>query len=173
MSYLALDTLVAQIRSLPGQPVDLSLPRAAVRPHAAVAAEPLTLAELRVQTAALLARLAERVDATVPNALRLAETAWDQADAFVVFDDELRQQTLALAATADLLAADEDDVTRAAGVEARLAIDSAVGLVALVERRFAALVRLRLRSATPELMIDGKPFLDVAAALAEASRRWR
>jgi len=32
---------------------------------------------------------------------------------------------------------------------------------------------LRLRSATPALMIEGRPFLDVAAALAEAGRRWR
>ena len=59
------------------------------------------------------------------------------------------------------------------GLEASLGLDAAVGLAALLERRFAAILRLRLRSATPALTVDGRPFLDVAAALAEAGRRWR
>ena len=182
MSYLALDTLVAQIRTLPGEHLELSLPRAAVRPSPAVASpaeSPFELAALprfRGRTAALLAALAQRVDDTVPAALHLAQTAWDQVDAFAILDDDLRAETASLALVADALAAapnPEDAAVRAAGVEARLAIDAAVGLVALVERRFASLLRLRLRSTNPALMVDGRPFLDVAAALAEASRRWR
>jgi hypothetical protein len=172
MSHLALDTLVAQIRTLPGEPTELSLPRAAVRPSLASSAL-LGIAGLRARTAALLAALAQRVDEAVPAALHLAQTAWDQVDAFAMLDDELRGETAALSLAADALATAEDAALRAAGVEARLAIDAAVGLVALVERRFAALVRLRLRSATPDLLIEGRPFLDVAAALWEASRRWR
>jgi hypothetical protein len=172
MSHLALDTLVAQIRTLPGEPTELSLPRAAVRLSMASSAL-LGIAELRARTAALLAALAQRVDEAVPAALHLAQTAWDQVDAFAMLDDELRGETAALSLAADALATVEDAALRAAGVEARLAIDAAVGLVALVERRFAALVRLRLRSATPDLLIEGRPFLDVAAALGEASRRWR
>ena len=177
MSYLALDTLVAQIRTLPGEHLDstqLSLPRAAVRVAAVASSSPqLALPVLRARTAALLAALAQRVDEAVPAALHLAQTAWDQVDAFAILDDELRGETASLALAADSLASADDSLARAAGVEARLAIDAAVGLVALVERRFATLVRLRLRSATPDLLIDGRPFLDVAAALAEAARRWR
>ena len=178
MSYLALDTLVAQIRTLPGEHLELSLPRAAVKPSAVPAAmtpssEPLAISGFRARTAALLAALAQRVEETVPAALHLAQTAWDQVDAFAILDDDLRAATASLSLVADALAADEDASVRAAGVEARLAIDAAVGLVALVERRFASLLRLRLRSTNPELMVDGRPFLDVAAALAEASKRWR
>lgn len=169
----ALDTLVAQIRTLPGEPTELSLPRAAVRLSPTSAAVALTVPQLRSRTGALLAALAQRVEEAVPVALHLAQTAWDQVDAFAMLDDELRGETAALSLGADGLAASEDGVERAAGVEARLAIDAAVGLVALVERRFAALVRLRLRSETPDLLVDGRPFVDVAAALAEASRRWR
>ncbi|HEX4459682.1 MAG TPA: hypothetical protein VIA18_17005 [Polyangia bacterium] len=182
MSYLALDTLVAQIRTLPGEHLELSLPRAAVKPSAVppsaaeASSESVDLSRFRARTAALLGALAQRVDDAVPAALHLAQTAWDQVDAFAILDDELRAETASLSLVADALAAgpqSEDANVRAAGVEARLAIDAAVGLVALVERRFASLLRLRLRSANPELMVDGRPFLDVAAALAEASRRWR
>jgi hypothetical protein len=45
--------------------------------------------------------------------------------------------------------------------------------LSLLERRFAGVVRLRLRSERTELLVDGRPFLDVAAALSEAARAWR
>jgi len=73
----------------------------------------------------------------------------------------------------DVVTAGDDAAARATGVEARLAIDAVTGLISLVERRFAGIVRLRLRSDAPELLIDGRPFLDVAAALSEAARAWR
>jgi len=57
-------------------------------------------------------------------------------------------------------------------VEALLTIDTTVALLTLVEKRMATLVRLRLRSETPELVPQGRPFLDVAAALQEAARAW-
>lgn len=169
MSYQALEALVEQIRSLPGSAEDLRMPRAAAQPDAG--AVPPEARALRARTAAWLTALAAQVEQALPDALARATQAWDQADAFAVLDAPLREEALALHRGGDALAA--GDETRAAGLEARLLVDAAVGLVSLLERRFAAVLRLRLRSATPELMVDGRPFLDVAAALAEAGRRWR
>jgi len=171
MSAQALDRLVAEVRSLPGDPVDLGLPRAVAtdRPDAL----PLAPAALRARTANLLAALADRAATTLPEALARTHQAWDQADAFAILDAELRADAIELRRAAAASAQADEASTRAAGVEARLLVDAAVGLATLLERRFAALVRLRLRSATPELIVDGRPFLDVAAALAEAARRWR
>lgn len=170
MSYQALEALVEQIRSLPGSADDLGMPRAAAAEGPATPIEP---APLRARTAAWLTALATRVEHALPDALMLATQAWDQADAFAVLDAPLREEALALHRAGDALCAHDEAATRAAGLEARLLVDAAVGLVSLLERRFAAILRLRLRSGTPELMVDGRPFLDVAAALAEAGRRWR
>jgi hypothetical protein len=62
---------------------------------------------------------------------------------------------------------------RAIALEGLLALDAAIALVRLFERRLAALLRLRLRSATPELLPEGRPFLDLGAALREAAGAWR
>ena len=62
---------------------------------------------------------------------------------------------------------------RAVALEGLLAIDLAIALVRLFERRLAALLRLRLRSATPELLPEGRPFLDLGRALHEAAEAWR
>ena len=172
MSNPPLEALVAQIRSLPGRAVERGLPRAAVAAAPAEGA-PLDAAAVRARAAALVAELAARVEAALPTALMRATQAWDQADDFEIVDGELRGEAAALRRGADELAAAEEAAARAAGIESRLLVDAALGLVGLLERRFAAVVRLRLRSATPELMVDGRPFLDVAAALAEAARRWR
>jgi hypothetical protein len=173
MSQPALEALVEQIRSLPGsaEDLDLGMPRAAA--HAAAATSTIDAATLRARAAAWLASLATAVEDALPDALARATQAWDQADAFAVLDAPLRDEALALRRAGEALAEGDDEAARAAGVEARLLIDAAVGLVSLLERRFAAVLRLRLRSTTPELLIDGRPFLDVAAALAEAGRRWR
>jgi len=174
MVHQALEALVEQVRSLPGGGSELGLPRAAIRatPSPAITAM-LPPAQLRTRTAAWLTALAARLESSLPGALARATQAWDQADTLVVFDAELRDEGIALRRAAELLAADEDATLRSAGREASLVIDAVVGLVLLLERRFAAILRLRLRSATPELVVDGRPFLDVAAALAEAGRRWR
>lgn len=172
MSHPPLEALVAQIRSLPGGGAERGLPRAAAAAGAGDEA-PLTPAALRARAAALVAALAERVEAALPTALERATQAWDQADDFVILDGELGGEAAALRRAADALAQDDGAAARAAGIESRLLIDAAFGLVGLLERRFAAVVRLRLRSATPELIVDGRPFLDVAPALAEVARRWR
>jgi hypothetical protein len=171
MSQPALEALVEQIRSLPGTADDLGMPRAAAT--AVAAGADMEVAALRERAAAWLAALAAAVERALPDALARATQAWDQADAFAVLDAELRDQALTLWRAGAALAERDDGEARAAGLEARLLVDAAVGLVSLLERRFAAILRLRLRSGEPELLVDGRPFLDVAAALAEAGRRWR
>ncbi|MGZ3438857.1 MAG: hypothetical protein ACXVDD_05055 [Polyangia bacterium] len=173
MSHHALEALLEQIRSLPGAVIELGLPRAAVTEAATPPPATLDAASLRARAATWLAALAARVDIALPKALARATHAWDQADAFTVFDAALRDEAIALRRAAEALAAEDDSAPRAAGLEALLMIDAAVGLVSLLERRFAAILRLRLRSETPSLVVDGRPFLDVAAALAEAGQRWR
>jgi hypothetical protein len=172
MMETALEALVAQIRSLPGEAADLGMPRAAATTSAGTTAA-LDKATLRARAAAWLSALGAAVEESLPEALARATQAWDQADGFVVLDGAVRDEALALRHAGEALAASDDAETRAMGVEARLLVDAAVGLVSLIERRFAAILRLRLRSVTPELVVDGRPFLDVAAALAEAGRRWR
>ncbi len=171
MSAQALERLVEQVRSFSAGSLDLGMPRAAAADRPDASALPAAL--LRARSAALLSALAERVTATLPAALERARLAWDQADAFSILDPELRTFAAELRRAAAAGAEAVDAEARVAALETRLLIDSAIGLVTLVERRFAALVRLRLRSETPELLVDGAPFLDVAAALAEAARRWR
>jgi hypothetical protein len=173
MSHHALEALVEQIRMLPGAAPDLGLPRAAVTEAATPTPASLDPASLRARTAAWLTALAARVETALPEALTRATQAWDQADAFAVFDAELRDEAIVLRHAAAALAGGDEAFARTAGREASLMIDASVGLVSLLERRFAAIVRLRLRSATPSLMIEERPFLDIAAALAEAGRRWR
>ncbi len=172
MMETALEALVTQIRSLPGAADDLGMPRAAATTSGDPTAA-LDVTELRARAAAWLVALAAAVEASLPDALARATQAWDQADAFAVLDGALRGEALALRHAGEALATSAEAATGAAGLETRLLVDAAVGLVSLIERRFAAILRLRLRSGTPELVVDGRPFLDVAAALAEAGRRWR
>ena len=172
MRETALEALVAQIRSLPGEAADLGMPRAAAASSAGGTAV-VDVVALRARAAAWLAELAAAVEASLHDALARATQAWDQADAFAVLDGALREEALALRHAGEALATSGDAAIGATGVETRLLVDAAVGLVALLERRFAAILRLRLRSETPALVVDGRPFLDVAAALAEAGRRWR
>jgi hypothetical protein len=168
---LALERLVGQARALPGERAeDAGLPRAAGRDTRAPA-EALAPDELRRRTGALLLALGRRVDDELPRALALAARAWDQVDALSVVDDALASEAAGLRASAAALATSDDAATRAIAIEAQLVLDAAVGLVSLVERRLAALVRLRWRAAT-ELLPDGRPFLDVGAALVEAARGW-
>jgi hypothetical protein len=163
--------LVERVRSLPGADAPLSLPRAADRDGAAGELR-LSVAELRRRLGVALRELGRRVDEALPQALARAHEAWDQVDSLTLFDAEIGGELRALRQAARALAAEEDATLRAVGVESRLIIDAAVGLVALVERRMAALVRLRLRSGDTELLPDGRPFVDVGAALAEAARAW-
>ncbi|HTA18140.1 MAG TPA: hypothetical protein VK989_02555 [Polyangia bacterium] len=130
--------------------------------------------ELRPAVASLLARVAARVEPALIAVLEGARAAWDQADAFSVIDDELEveiaaaRRRLTTSAGAEATAA-----TRAIALEGLLAVDASVALVRLFERRLAALLRLRLRSATRDLLPQGRPFLDLGRALREVAEAWR
>jgi hypothetical protein len=130
--------------------------------------------ELRPAVAALLARLARRAEPALITAMQRAREAWDQADAFSPLDLALQADIAAL--RRHLVAAAGAPATaarRAIALEGLLAIDAALALVRLFERRLAALQRLRLRSATPDLLPGGRPFLDLGRALHEAAEAWR
>jgi hypothetical protein len=130
--------------------------------------------ELRPAVAALLVRLARRAEPALLTAMQRAREAWDQADAFSPIDPELEVEIGVL--RRHLAAATGPRTTaarRAIALEGLLAIDAALAVVRLFERRLAALQRLRLRSATPELLPGGRPFLDLGRALHEAAEAWR
>ena len=190
----ALTQLVVDVRALPGAPAaELVVPlpprstdRRRVKSRAA--AVPLPLLKIRVHE--LLAELARRLTKALPDTLVEAYRAWDQVDALRLLDKAVRDEHQALLVAARLLQAQESPEKRALGLEAQLTLDAAIDLVSLVERRLATLVRLRLREALPEsaaqdlaspdldqsaveaLLPQGRPFLDLGAALAETARRW-
>jgi hypothetical protein len=129
---------------------------------------------LRPAIASLLARMARRAEESLAVSLKRATEAWEQADAFSVIDVDVEgeimvmRRRLAAAAAPAALAA-----RRAVALEGLVAVDAAVALVRLFERRLATLLRLRMRSATPELLPDGRPFLDLGRALREVAEAWR
>jgi hypothetical protein len=174
MKQTALERLIEQSRALPGDKAAAGLPRAADRAAATGTVEPaLAPAVLRRRVGALLSTLATQLDAVLPRALALAGTAWDQVDSLTVIDAPMGAELRLLRRAARTLAADEDGVRRASGLEAELTLDAAAGLVGLLERRLATLVRLKLRADDPALLDgDSRPFLDVAAALGEVARAW-
>lgn len=170
----SLDALLAQLRALPAdEDVTPGLPRAADRDlRPSLAPESIPPDELRRRVGRALAELGERLSIELPRTLERAMTAWDQVDALEVIDARLRRELGVLRRAAVALEADEDAAARAVGLESHLVVDAATGLVSLFERRLAQLVRARLRSEDPALLVDGKPFVDLGAALTEAARRW-
>jgi hypothetical protein len=118
-----------------------------------------------------IAELATRTEPALQNALSRATNAWDQADAVSIVDDAFSARTDGLKAECWQAAASGQPGARAAAVESLLAFDAALGLVTLVERRLATLIRLHVAGGG-ELLPQGRPFLDVAAALTEAARGW-
>lgn len=122
-------------------------------------------APARRKLAELVRALAERLEPALMEALARASRAWDQVDAVEIVDAGLR-------ARAEALAGEWRAIGGAEATMAILTIDAALDLVKLVERRLATLVRLRVRTRTPELVVDDRPFLDVPAALADIARRW-
>ncbi len=130
--------------------------------------------ELRPAIAALLERLAARTELALIACLRGSREKWDQADSLFVIDADLADEIGALRRR---LAGGAEPVAsaarRAIALEGLLAVDASVALVRLFERRLASLLRLRLRSATPELLPEGRPFLDLGHALHEVAEAWR
>jgi hypothetical protein len=127
--------------------------------------------ELRTSVGALLKDLAERTEPALQHALARAESAWDQADAVSIVDDKLLARAASLKARWQEVAASGEPGCEAAALEAMLAVDASLGLVSLMERRLATLIRLQLGGGGT-LLPDGRPFLDVSSALSELARGW-
>jgi hypothetical protein len=129
---------------------------------------------LRPAIAALLERLAMRSEPALVACLERSRAEWDQADSLSVIDPDVAGE---IAALRRRLAAGAGPGAsagrRAIALEGLLAVDAAVALVRLFERRLASLLRLRLRSATPDVLPDGRPFLDLGRALHEVAEAWR
>jgi hypothetical protein len=166
--------LLRQLRSLPADgEVEPGLPRAADRQlRSKTEMELLAAPVLRQRIGIALSELGRRCSEELPRTLERAMTAWDQVDALVVIDPAMRRELGVLRRASLALEAAEDAPTRAIGLESRLVLDAATGLTSLFERRLAQLVRARLRSEDPSLLVDGRPFVDLGAALLETARRW-
>lgn len=170
-SSQALERLVDIARALPGK-------RHPAQPVMIAAAQvkldgtELDLRSLRVQLGRFLKELSQRLEPALTAALKRAAVAWETFDEVSVLDAALRSDAARIAAAARALEREEDPARRAAGLELRLTLESVLGLIDLVERRLATLVRLRVQSGEPSLLPGGRPFLDLAAALAEAARGW-
>lgn len=148
----------------------------------AVTTEPASPAEaaraerddLRPAIAALLERLAARTEPALDACLRRSREEWDQADSLSVIDADVEDDIAALRRRlADSTEPAASAARRAIALEGLLVVDASVALVRLFERRLASLLRLRLRSATPDLLPDGRPFLDLGHALHEVAEAWR
>lgn len=123
----------------------------------------------------LLRDLADRSEPALTNALVHATQAWDQADALTLMDDGLRERASTLMrkwrVVANARSGCVETQARARAVEALLVLETAVALLELLERRLAALIRLRL-GAGGDLLPQGRPFLDIPAALCQVARGW-
>ena len=139
---------------------------------APVEAIDLQIRILRTTVADLFRAVAARVELVLPPALVEARRAWDKADEVNVFDDDLR--TAFARARAVLHDGQQAPSTalRAVALESVLALRAVGALVDLIEQRLVVLIRLQVRTYGPELLPAGRPFLDIAAALSDAARRW-
>lgn len=149
----------------------VSAPRDANRQEVA----PASAAEKRVTRAAVagcLRTLARRLDDVLPDAVASARQAWERVDALKVLDRSLSAQIAQARSALVQQATEGEPATRAAALEGLVAVDTAWGLTRLFERRLSSLIRLRVRSGNSDLLPDGRPFLDLAAALHEAARAW-
>jgi len=130
--------------------------------------------DLRRVVGRVLERLASRTEPALAACIRRSREEWDQADSLSVLDAELEDEIAALRRRLAACARPGwPAARRAVALEGLVVIDTAVGLVRLFERRLAPLLRLRLRSATPDVLPDGRPFLDLGQALHEVAEAWR
>jgi hypothetical protein len=127
---------------------------------------------MRREVALWLAEVARAVEPALAQALGPGSRRWDQVDALHLLTADLHARMASQRARWQSLVTHADGAVVASAVEAVLMLDAVTALVLLLEQRLAVLVRLRLRSPTPSLLADHRPFLDVAAALEAASRAW-
>jgi hypothetical protein len=136
---------------------------------------------VRALVASVLDAMERLVEDELPVALRAASHAWDRVDgSFSVLERAPLGARLAeiqgrLEATARSGSGPDRSSAslRAVAVEGLLALELSAGLIRLFERRLSALIRLRAHSGEDALLRgDGRPFLDLAAALRETARAW-
>ncbi len=166
--------LVEAARALPGDSPSGTAPLPATQDSSAIPVVDGDLPDvtsLRRKLGALLSELSQRLDPALAAAMGRAGKAWDQVDAVTVFDQTLGQMATEIRREAERLRYASEPALAAAGLETLATLNAATGLVALFERRLAMMVRLRLR-AGGELLDEGRPFLDLAAALAAAAKAW-
>ena len=130
------------------------------------------IARLRTLVASCLRSLSKQLDKHFGPAIANARKAWEQADDLVVVDPPLAASIAETRRALHRAAHAPHPAVRAVAFECLLALDSACGLTGLAERRLSSLIRLRVRSDDPELLPEGRPFIDLARALAEAAREW-
>jgi hypothetical protein len=156
-------------------PADPSPPVTTV-PAASTSIDPAARAEIarvRAMVGTCLAALARTIDQHLGPAIENAHRAWEQVDDLAIVDTVLAanvtetRRALYRAATAP-----GQPALAAVGIEGLLALDAACGLTGLAERRLSSLIRLRVRSAEPALLPQGRPFLDLGRAIAEVAREW-
>jgi hypothetical protein len=179
-----LKELVRNAAALPGPKLDIPL-WASIRAIdlGAAAAEPpppvrqdvlREISALRALVASCLQRLADRIEEKLAAALAEARRAWDQADSVTIVDVDLgraladARRKLGAAASAG----PDRRALAAVALEGLLVLEAACGLTTLAERRLSSVIRLRLRGEDQELLPEGRPFLDLGAAFAEAARVW-
>ena len=167
-----LQRLYQAAAALPGDVFPVALPMVSTLPPGQAEGSP-DVEPLRQALGALLLELANRVDPLLVHALTRASGVWDQVDAFTVMDTRAMDRVGDLRAWCAQLRGHPDDAVRSAALEAATVLEASVGILALVERRLATLVRLRLRDPESTLMVDDRPFLDLGAALKAAGRAFQ
>jgi hypothetical protein len=130
----------------------------------------LEMSRLRALVAAALHALADRTERHLPRNLAGARQAWDKVDHHDIVEPTL-EATLDGTRRTLQLTASRDDAAGGIALQGLLALEAARGLVALAERRLSSLIRLRIQD-SDDLLPGGRPFLDIAPALAEAARAW-
>jgi hypothetical protein len=133
------------------------------------------IARLRGMVAASLAALARTLDQHLGPALENAHRAWEKVDDLALVDPALAAsvtETRRALYRAAMAPAPAPRALAAVAIEGLLALDAACGLTGLAERRLSSLIRLRVRSAEPALLPQGRPFLDLGRAIAEVAREW-
>jgi hypothetical protein len=127
---------------------------------------------LRALVAACLKALARRIDEHLVPAIETARRAWESADSLVIVDHVLAASFSETRRALHRAANTAGPAVRAVAIEGILAVDAASGLAGLAERRLSSLIRLRLQGPESDLLPQGRPFIDLGRAIAEAAREW-
>ena len=116
--------------------------------------------------------MAQKVEEALPAALASARQAWDRVDTLNVVDRAVTTQVAETRRALQKTISTGAPTARATALEGLVALDTAWGLTRLFERRLSSLIRLRVLSGQENLLPNGRPFLDLSAALNEAARAW-